>query len=196
MDGPARAQRRARAAVREIALSNPCLTLFVTLTLDRREVDRYDMAAITRKLNVWLDNNVRRRGLCYVLVPERHKDSAIHFHGLFNESLEMVDSGYVDKRGSAIYNLPRWTLGYTTAMRLYGERSAAIGYVCKYIGKQGDKPGGRWYYSGGPLARPEVTYCDISMRDAMAQPGAYTFTVDAAGAAFCMYRIEGGCDDA
>ena len=193
-DGSDRAMRRARAQVRELALANPALSLFVTLTLDARRVDRYDMAEITRKLNSWLDNNVRRRGLAYVLVPERHKDGAIHFHGLFNEALEVVDSGHTDKGGHTVYNLPGWSLGYTTAIRLYGEREAAVGYVTKYIGKQGEKPGGRWYYSGGQLVRPEVSYCDMAISDAMEQPGAYCFTVEAARAAFCQYRIKGGSD--
>ena len=47
--------------------------------------------------------------------------------------------------GRVVYNLPGWTLGYTTAMELYGEYPAAVAYVCKYIGKGGEKPGGRWY---------------------------------------------------
>lgn len=180
--------------MRELALAND-LGLFVTLTLDGSVIDRYDMAAITKRLNVWLDNQVRRRGLAYVLVPERHKDGAIHFHGLFNDALEVVDSGHTDKEGHTIYNLPRWSLGFTTAIRLYGDREKAIGYVTKYIGKQGEKPGGRWYYSGGALCRPEVTYCDMDMETAAAQPGAYSFTIPEANAAFTMFRIEGGCND-
>ena len=94
-DTTGRALRRARAQVRELALAND-FSLFVTLTLNGEMVDRYDMIAITKKLNVWLDNQVRRRGLAYVLVPERHKDGAIHFHGLFNNALEIVDSGHTD----------------------------------------------------------------------------------------------------
>lgn len=193
-DTAGRALRRARAQVRELALAND-LGLFVTLTLDGSVIDRYDMAAITKKLNVWLDNQVRRRGLAYVLVPERHKDGAIHFHGLFNDALEVVDSGHTDKECHAIFNLPRWSLGFTTAIRLYGDREKAIGYVTKYIGKQGEKPGGRWYYSGGDLRRPEVTYCDMDIETAAAQPGAYSFTIPEANAAFVMFRIEGGCND-
>ena len=57
-----RAMRRARAQVRDLALCTP-FRWFVTLTLDRARVDRYDMKEITRHLNHWLDNQVRRRGL-------------------------------------------------------------------------------------------------------------------------------------
>lgn len=83
----ARAVRRARAQVRDIALCTP-FRWFVTLTLDPARVNRYDVREVTRHLNHWLDNQVRRKGLAYVLVPERHKDGAIHFHGFFNDALE------------------------------------------------------------------------------------------------------------
>lgn len=94
----ARAVRRARAQVRDIALCTP-FRWFVTLTLDPARVNRYDVREVTRHLNHWLDNQVRRKGLAYVLVPERHKDGAIHFHGFFNDALEARDSGTVSLPG-------------------------------------------------------------------------------------------------
>ena len=215
-----RAVRRARAQVRDIALCNP-MSYFVTLTLDAAKVDRYDMSAITRKLNAWLSNQVQRRGLCYVLVPERHKDGAIHFHGFFNNALPVVDSGTVipasggkprkprsrkerekmlAEGGHVVYNLPAWSLGFTTAIELYGEYDNAVSYVCKYIGK--DMPqeggtenihicgkiGGRWYYSGGDLKRPEVSYAPLEWRDLAELPGAYYFEVPEARAVFVKVR--------
>lgn len=207
----ARAMRRARAQVRELALCNH-FTQFVTLTLDAAQVDRYDMAAITRKLDAWLSNQVQRRGLRYVLVPERHKDGAVHFHGFFNDALERSDSGtMVPPEGGrprrprsraqaahwaaegwrTVWNLPGWSLGFTTALDLVGEYPRAVSYVCKYIGKQGEKPGGRWYYSGGELARPEVTYADLDFYQVAAQEGAYVFQVWEAGAAFAAVHEPG-----
>lgn len=176
-ESQARSKRRARAAVSDIALSNE-FRYFVTLTLDKSKVDRYDVSEVTRKLNNWLDNNVRRRGLKYILVPELHKDGALHFHGFFNDALPMVDSGTLDTgqgkprkpRTEAqrrklladgahiVYNIPAWRLGFTAAVELYGDYRAAVGYVCKYISKAAEKPCGRWYYSGGDLSRPEVTF--------------------------------------
>ena len=177
-----RSMRRARAKVRRMALSND-FQYFVTLTLDQMMVDRYDMGAVVKKLNAWCSNMVQRKGLRYILVPERHKDGAIHFHGFFNAALPVEDSGTIrlpggkkprrprsDKQraewlaagGRVVYNLPGWPLGYTTAMELYGEYPAAVAYVCKYIGKAGEKPGGRWYYSGGDLKEPAVEYLEMS----------------------------------
>lgn len=180
-----RAMRRARARVRDIALSNR-FRWFVTLTLDGSKVDRYDMKEITRKLNNWCTNRVQQNGLIYVLVPERHKDGAIHFHGFMAGDLPAVDSGHKDKAGRTIYNLPSWTLGFTTAVEITGDYHAAVGYCCKYIGKQGDKPGGRWYYSGGKLNAPKVEYAAITAQELSESAGAHAFHVP--GAAIAMMR--------
>lgn len=160
-DDALRSMRRARANLRRLALANG-FEYFVTLTLDPDKVDRYNGAAVTRALNQWCDNMVRRHGLRYILVPEQHKDGAFHFHGFMaGDGLTVADSG-VQWDGRPVYNLPQWKLGFTTAQRLYGEYSAAVGYCCKYIGKQaGQRPLGRWYYSGGALAKPEKLYVTL-----------------------------------
>lgn len=198
-DSLARAQRRAKAAVRDLAASND-FRWFVTLTLSPEKINRYDVKEITRRLNHWLDNHVRRSGLAYVLVPERHKDGAIHFHGLFNDVVEAVDSGHRDSGGHAVYNLPEWDLGFTTAIELYGERRQAVAYVCKYIGKQMNadgtpgKVGGRWYYSGGKLQRPRMELFDVDPAD-FAEVEGFSFTVDALGATVTKFDMEGGEED-
>ncbi|MCC8182861.1 MAG: hypothetical protein LIO45_07840, partial [Clostridiales bacterium] len=163
--------------VREYALCNP-LPLFVTLTLDGSKIDRYDAGAITKKLNIWLDNRVRRNGLQYIVVAEWHKDGAIHFHGLMNEALPMVDSGtvippeggkprrprsrkeaerWIAGGGQTVYNLPDWSLGFSTAVKIKGDYNRTVNYVAKYITKQEKDPrgkvGGRWYYHSNNLVR-------------------------------------------
>lgn len=187
-----RAQRRARVAVRDLGLCNDW-AYFVTLTLDQRRIDRYDSVEVVRHLSHWLDNRVRREGLAYVLVPEHHKDGAIHFHGFFNDALPVADSGHRDKGGHPVYNLPAWGWGFSTAIRLYGERAAAVGYCCKYVAKQQEKIGGRWYYSGGKLRRPAVEWCDVDF-DALAASGeAEPFAVDGLPwSRFVRLRTEGG----
>lgn len=64
--------------MRRLALAND-FRWFVTLTLAPDKVDRYDAGEVVRKLSQWCNNQVKRRGLKYVLVPERHKDGALHF---------------------------------------------------------------------------------------------------------------------
>lgn len=205
-----RAARRAAAAVRDLALCND-FRWFVTLTLDPARIDRYDVKTITKRLNTWLDNQVRRCGLRYVLVPERHKDGAIHFHGFVNDVNGFVSSGTwsvperkkpVKPRSAAqrrewaeredcheVYNWQNWTFGFSTALELYGDYHSAVAYVCKYVRKQTTegKIGGRWYYSGGELRRPEVELLDLGVYDLIDQ-GAYKFEVPEAGLVFGIRR--------
>ena len=196
-----RSMRRARAKVRRLALSNE-FRWFVTLTIDPSKVDSCDGAAVVKKLNAWCSNAVQRHGLRYILVPERHKKGGIHFHGFFSDSLKAVDSGtikppgggkprkprskaqrekWLSEGGQIVYNLPDWGWGFTTAMELYGEYPAAVGYVCKYIGKEGEKPAGRWYYSGGDLQDPEVVYAELSPADLVENYGEKVYTFSVAG---------------
>lgn len=156
-----RSMRRARGKLRRLALANE-FRWFVTLTIDPQKCDSFDGKAVVKKLNAWCSNMVQRKGLRYILVPERHKSGRIHFHGFFNDCMDVVDSGHKDAQGHPIFNLPQWSLGFTTAIELYDDYIKAVGYVCKYVGKQGEKPAGRWYYSGGDLREPEVTYAEIS----------------------------------
>lgn len=208
-----RAARRARARLRDLALCSD-LSYFVTFTLDPGKVDRHDVEAMTKRLNTWLDNRVRRKGLAYILVPEYHKRDprAIHYHGLINEALPVVDSGTMTGAGlkkprrprSAreraeweamgrvpVYNLPDWDFGFTTAIRLYGDRHKAVGYVCKYIGKDAVKVGGRYFYHGGDLREPVVEYAPIDFRDLEQEPGAYIFDVPEAGLMFAQVFYPG-----
>ena len=112
--------------------------------------------------------NLRRLALAnnfQYFVPEQHKDGAFHFHGfMVGTGLKAEDSG-IRWEGRPVYNLPQWPYGFTTAQQLYGEYTAAVGYCCKYIGKQeGQRPLGRWYYSGGAIAKPEKTYTTMDYR--------------------------------
>lgn len=197
-----RAVRRAKARVRQIALAND-FDYFVTLTQDPGKVNRYDEKESIRKLSKWCENQVQRYGLRYVVIPERHKDGAIHYHGFMSWDGDagdgVVESGtytmkgwkkprkprsegqaktWLDGGARVVYNLPRWRLGFSTALKVYGEYGAAVGYVCKYVGKQmeGSKIGGRWYYSGGRLRQPVEGFCNLSVEDMDSIPG--TFSVD------------------
>lgn len=172
----ARSKARANAKIRDLILCNQ-FDYFVTLTLSPDKVNRADYSAVIKRLNNYLGNRVKRNGLYYVGVPELHKKGGFHFHFLMNDCLALEDSGTVirpsggrpvraetaRKQGfklgdcRTVYNLKDWKIGFTTAIALYGDRRAIAAYVGKYITK-GEKVGGRWYYSGGDLRRPEYYY--------------------------------------
>lgn len=193
----ARSKRRALTALRDYSLCNN-FRYFVTLTLDKARIDRYDYAVIIHAMSTWADNMVRRKGLRYILVPERHKDGALHFHGFFPEGVEVTDSGtismpgakrprkprsakqreeWIAQGGHVVYNLPDWKFGYSTAIELYGQYHAAVAYVCKYVSKAEEKTGGRWYFSGGKLKRPEVQYADMDIAELLRRETAKAYTV-------------------
>lgn len=186
-DNRSRSSRRAAAALRRLCHCAD-FKYFVTLTLDAQCIDRYDIPGVIDRMSRWCDNRVRRKGLCYILVPELHADGALHFHGLFNDALPVRDSGTVTRPdfrkprkprsakqrgewltggGHVVYNLPDWSLGFTTAIELYGDYSRAVNYISKYIRKQdkAGKIGGRWYYHGGQFGEPVADYCDVHLWD-------------------------------
>lgn len=185
-----RSKSRASAKIRDLIYCNN-FDYFVTLTLNGERIERSDYSAVMRKLNSYLANRVRRNGLYYVGVPELHKKGGFHFHFLMNDALPLEYSGTVVRPTGGkpvkektalyqrfnladckkVYNVKDWELGFTTAIRLYGERGAVASYIGKYITK-GEKVGGRWYYSGGPLMRPRYMYSNVDMESFEAD---YTF---------------------
>lgn len=212
-----RAKRRAAAKLRDYALCNN-FNWFVTLTFDKAKIDRYDINPILGKLRSWLDNRVRRKGLKYILVPELHRDGAVHFHGFFNDcAIAFVDSGtlkldgvkaprkpknerqrrgWLEAGAHIVYNISEWELGFSTAIPLYGDYHAAVGYVSKYVTKETQKIGGRWYYSGGELSVPRTQLLpDLSFRELEAAGG---YVVELPGFAMAVlegkYEIDGYCE--
>lgn len=163
---------RARNKLFDILLCTLSFDCFVTLTLSSEKVDRYDYGEVVKRLNRWLDNRVRRNSLVYAIVPEKHKDGAIHFHGLMNFSALKTERAYsphtlkplFDNSGREMYNILDFSLGFSSVIPLSGDnaRIAAAKYCYKYITKtHGEKVGGRYYLSGGNLGRPRYTYCNV-----------------------------------
>lgn len=165
-------RRRAYKKIYDYAICNEdVFDLFVTMTLDKQVVDRYDIQKVYPKLKSFLTNRVQRKGLAYILVPELHKDGAIHFHGLLNSSaVDLKDSGKkywkrnAPARGQRIYNVTDWKLGFTTAVKLKGDYENVCKYITKYVLKQSDGGmiGGRYYYHGGQLKEPRYKYINFT----------------------------------
>lgn len=208
-EGLERSRRRAIARITDYARCTP-FEWFVTLTLDKEKIDRYDYAEVVRKLGVYCSNRVQRQGLRYVLVAEPHKDGALHFHGFFGglPDSDFIPSGtftggpvkgsprrprtarelvrWVEAGAKEVFNLSSWRYGFTTAVRLGENHDAAITYICKYIRKAPAKTGGRWYLSGGELRSPEVRYTDWTVGQVSNFPDSYAFAVPGNG--FVMWR--------
>ncbi|MBE6788240.1 MAG: hypothetical protein E7539_01090 [Ruminococcaceae bacterium] len=183
-----RSSRRAKAKLYDIVMCTNTFRYFVTLTISPEAADRSDYKSIIHKMNNWLDNNVRRRGLCYALVPEYHADGvSIHFHGFFNDVLELRSSGKTTKDKKPIYNIPSFKLGFSTAIEITGEYIAACRYILKYVGKSGAKVGSRFYLSGGDLGRPRYEYFNAALDEL---EGGKTFTPEGSGRTFKCLKLR------
>lgn len=125
---------RSKSKMFEYALCNK-FEYFVTLTLNKDLHNRYDLSNFKKKLGKFLDN-YKQRNSCniqYVLVPEFHKDGAVHMHGLIkgipNKDLQQNEYGYLD-----------WTpyskrFGYFSCSPIRDYENCAK-YVTKYITKE------------------------------------------------------------
>lgn len=183
-----RASRRAKARLYDIVMCTHSFKYFVTLTISPETADRTDYKAIIRKMNNWLDNNVRRRGLCYALVPEYHADGvSIHFHGFFNDVFPLSDSGKTTKDGRPIYNISGFKFGFSTAIEIVGEYTAVCRYILKYVGKSGQKVGSRFYLSGGKLGTPRYEYFNAEVDEL---EGGKIFSPEGSGMTFRVKKMK------
>ncbi len=158
-----------RDRVRDIVIMND-FTHFLTITIDPQKIDSFDVYIVRKKLKTWLDNQVKRKGLKYVLIPEYHKSGRIHAHALVNDVFKLVDSGKTTKSGKTIYNCPDWRYGFTTAIPLDENKMRVANYVTKYITKGSDKIFGKFFWSSKNIQRePHVILTDTDFDSVQAQ---------------------------
>lgn len=159
--------KRAKQRVYDIARSNR-FDLFLTLTFNPNTVDSFDYSAVVDKLESFT-KFLRRHGCQYVLVPEKHDSGRYHFHGLCTKSdLQLVQavSPYngellYDKQGRPIYNLPQYSLGYST-VTFVSDPAKTASYICKYLTKEIEVPKGKkCYWASRSCARPEIERCNL-----------------------------------
>ena len=157
-DNPSRSDsvQRAKNKVFDIAMMND-FSYFVTWTLNKERIDRYDPAAVSKAVKTFLKNKVARNGMKYLIIGENHQDGAIHFHGLVSGNFKLTDSGKRTKKGQPIYNMDDWKFGWSTAIPTYGEMEHVAKYITKYITKDFQKIFGNYYYAGGDIVR-DVPY--------------------------------------
>lgn len=167
-----RSARRAKIGAFDAILCNHDLDTFATITYAPDSVkDRCSYDDCYNILRPWLSNRVQRRGLKYILCPERHKSGGIHMHMICNsEALQIIrarnaHTGRVmSHNGNPLYNLSDWTAGFSSAEIIRdgdGDREAVAKYIFKYMGKQmGQKIGGRYFLHGGDLVGPSYLFAN------------------------------------
>lgn len=172
--------KRAKDSIFDYILNNE-FEYFFTGTLDPEKMDAKNPKEVFKPVLKWLKNMVQRYKMSYILIAERHKSGAIHFHGLFRsvEALRLDDSGtklykgynkpvsneraeqlgLID--GRTVYNLKTWSFGFSTAVKLQGSRMNTAFYVTKYITKDCKKIFGKFFWHSRDLKRPQIEYSDV-----------------------------------
>lgn len=175
--------KRSKNAIFEIASANEWKYM-VTFTVDKDKCDRYDREAVKKAFSGWLYDMSKRKGLKALIIPEYHKDKAIHFHGLINDSLEMEHSGTYKIEGEKkpvkestlrrrgltpraenvkdVFNVKGYKLGFSTAVPLDGNVTRVSYYMTKYCTKDLEKIFGSYYFCVGKVKR-HLPYCICNM---------------------------------
>lgn len=168
------AKIRAKSSIRAIALMNDFEYMF-TWTLNGDLVDRFNPEEVYKKVRAFLSNATQRKGFKYVLIPEHHKNKAIHFHGLcilgevkIEPALTSSGEQRVTNSGRPVFNMKDWTLGFSTVVPLDEKYLCAVNYVSKYITKADEKIFGKYYLSSRDLEKKPTIYIleDLTFKDA------------------------------
>ena len=156
---------KVKTKIRDYCLSNN-FTFFWTITF---EDNRYDYADAFDRMSRWLEKMRKKHGkFDYIMIPETHKDGAIHFHGVTGGfDGQIVDSG-VKHKGAKVFNCPEWEYGFTTLTAIRSRKKCAS-YITKYFTKEMQNTivgkGKKKYWCSRGLRLPAISYseCDLSL---------------------------------
>lgn len=142
--------RRAKGRIEEYVRCNDW-DFFVTLTLDKRKYNRYDLERFHRDLSLFVKRESRKRSrrIKYLFIPEQHKDGAWHIHGFIYglkaselRLFELTDKlpQYIRDKLSEGYNVYEWVeyreaFGFCDLEEIKSKERAS-NYVRKYITKE------------------------------------------------------------
>lgn len=158
-----RAIWKIRTKIKDYVLCND-FDCFWTITFGE---DRYDYDIAFHKMSKWLEKMRKKYGkFDYIIIPELHKDGAIHFHGVTGKFKgQLVYSGVKHKKVK-VYNCPDWEHGFTTITKMRDKEKCA-NYVTKYFTKDMQNSivgkGKKKYWSSRGLRLPVVTYSEIDL---------------------------------
>lgn len=138
-----RSIRRSQKAVYDYAQSNR-FSLFATFTIAK---NRHNPQQSKVKIHNWLKNQRKRTSkFPYILVPEYHKDGALHFHvligaypGKLKESQNAKTGKLIMSHKKPVYEFPAFKSGFTKVQYVgdtVEDRQRVGGYIRKYITKE------------------------------------------------------------
>lgn len=154
---------RIKTKIKDYILSND-FDYFWTLTF---KADRYDYDLAFKKMGKWLEKMRKKYGkFDYIMIPELHKDGAIHFHGVTGGLNALIVDAGVKHKGVKVYNCLEWEHGFTTLTKIRDKEKTAS-YVTKYITKEMQnsivEKGKKKYWCSRGLRKPDVTFSELNL---------------------------------
>jgi hypothetical protein len=160
-DNVERSLRRTKREIKSLAINND-FQLWVTLTMAH---DRQDDEKTYQKIDKWLRSEKRRVGkFDYLIVAERHKDGAIHFHALFGgykgeleEAINFKTGKLHKPHGRQIYHFKTYNHGFSMVEYIDSPDRIAT-YITKYVTKDLFATGfnKKRYWSNRGLKKPKI----------------------------------------
>lgn len=159
---------RAKSMIKEYALCND-FEYFVTLTLDKQKYNRYDLKKYIKDLGQFI-RDYRKKYSCdiqYILIPEMHKDSAWHLHGLIKgikqehlKDFTLIPNAPLKLKNKGYYNFELYSkkFGFCSFGKIKSVEKIA-NYITKYISKDLGKNiemGNKTYYCSRGLRKAET----------------------------------------
>ena len=131
------------------------------------KADRYDYDLAFKKMGKWLRRMRDKHGkFDYIMIPELHKDGAIHFHGVTGGLNALIVDAGVKHKGSKVYNCLEWEHGFTTLTKIRDKEKTAS-YVTKYVTKEMQnsivEKGKKKYWCSRGLRKPDITFSDLNL---------------------------------
>jgi hypothetical protein len=111
----------------------------VTLTFAPNEIERLDDTKTRKAFSQWA-NYIKKQypNMRYVSVPEYHKKGGLHYHllvgSITENELGLIDSNHKTKSGETVFNITKWSLGFSTATKII-DPDKTKSYIAKYITK-------------------------------------------------------------
>lgn len=158
-----RSIRRTRRTLHDYVRCND-FDMFITFTFDPKKINRYDLDFTYLKMRQWLNNQGRKDpNFKYLIVPEKHKDGAIHFHALVQNAPFRMKKSNVIQDSRRVWNVLSFTYGFTNATYLPIDdddaKDKAGNYIAKYITKEMITIHGKHrYFASRNLLKPETYY--------------------------------------
>lgn len=155
----ARSVRRSRVLISDYVLCNK-FDMWCTFTFNKQKHDRQDVNHCKSVMQLWLERRKRKNhAFKYLIVPEYHKDGALHFHALisgYNGTLKATK--LKTKTNKIVHVITGYRAGNAQAVFIDDDYDRIIGYLKKYITK--DMPllyGKRRFWCSTNLNKPIKT---------------------------------------